>query len=329
MKKQLMTAVVLGCILPAMLAFGVGLAVGRETPPPEASISEAPSRPTEAALPSMGSDYDQRTVVSVELDGGSREEMELGQYLTRVLLAEMPAEFEPEALKAQAVVARTYTCRRLAGKKHGMAAVCTDPSCCQGCRREADYLEAGGRAEAVEKIRQAVRDTDGQVLTYEGALIDATYFSCSGGFTEDAVAVWGQDVPYLQAVESPGEEMAPRFREEVCFTRQELTEKLGLSGQEGEALAIGPIRRTEGGGIETVQIGGRQFSGRELRQKLGLRSTALEIRQEGAQFVFESRGFGHRVGMSQYGAQAMALEGRGYAEILSHYYQGTELEVRR
>ena len=164
-----------------------------------------------------------------DLDG-TVSEGEMEPYLVGVLLREMPAFFEEEALKAQAVVARTYARKAWeTGGKHGDGSVCTEPACCQGYCGEEEYYLQGGREEGVEKIRSAVCATAGQVLTYEGKLIEATYFSCSGGRTEDAVAVWGTDFPYLRAVDSPGEEEAAYYRSEVTVPKSEIEQKLGVS----------------------------------------------------------------------------------------------------
>ncbi len=266
--------------------------------------------------------------LTVQSAAGNLQQMTLESYLVGVVLGEMPASFEPEALKAHAVVARTYTRKRMSGSKHSGAAICMDPGCCQAYTDQEDYLEQGGTQAAVDKVRRAVTDTDGLVLCYGGALIDATYFSCSGGSTEDAVAVWGQDVPYLQAVESPGEEDAPRYSETVTFTAAEFAGKLGITNAGDPASWFGPATYTEGAGIDTLTIGGKTFGGTELRRLLGLRSTAFAWQVRGKEITITTRGFGHRVGMSQYGAQAMAQAGSGFAEILAHYYQGTSLESR-
>ena len=248
------------------------------------------------------------------------------EYLVGVVLAEMPASFETEALKAQAVVARTYAAKaKQTGGKHGDGSVCTDPSCCQGYVSQEAYLEKGGRPEDLKKVRDAVYATAGQVLTYEGSLIEATYFSCSGGTTEDAAAVWGTDFPYLRSVDSPGEEQGAHYRDSVTFTPAEVADRLGvtLSGRPEDWITA--VTRTAGGGVDSMAIGGRYFTGTEIRQKLGLRSTAFTVTASESAVTIETRGYGHRVGMSQYGADAMAVEGYGYEEILTHYYQGTEL----
>ena len=314
MKKQMLLSFLAGAVVPLVLA-----ALFQKTPALPEAESESIS-PTQIA-----SAQDPATVLTVMNRAGNLQQMDLREYLVGVVLAEMPASFESEALKAQAVVARTYTRKRMEGGKHGQAAVCMDSGCCQGWRSGEDYLAQGGKPSAVEKVRAAVADTDGLVLRYEGRLIDATYFSCSGGVTEDAVAVWGQDVPYLKSVQSPGEEEAPRFSDSVTFSPGDFAGNLGLSAAGDPESWFGAVTYTAGGGVETMVIRGKSFSGTQLRSKLGLRSTAFEIAVSGDTITVTTRGFGHRVGMSQYGAQAMAQEGSSFSEILAHYYTGTEL----
>lgn len=247
-------------------------------------------------------------------------------YLTSVVLCEMPAEFDLEALKAQAVVARTYTLRRMQlGSKHQDAAVCMDPSCCQGYKLADTYLTSGGTREDVEKVRSAVLETMDLVLTYNGELIEATYFSCSGGYTEDALAVWGTDIPYLRATPSPGEEKAARYTDTVTFTIDEFLEKLACELPAGSTQWVSDIRYTAGGGVGSVRLCGKVFEGTDVRKLLGLRSTAFTITVLGNTVTVTTKGFGHRVGMSQYGADAMAADGHTYEEILLHYYQGASL----
>ena len=314
MKKQMLLSFLAGAVVPLVLA-----ALFQKSPALPEAESESIS-PTQIA-----SALDPATVLTVVNRAGNLQQMDLREYLVGVVLAEMPASFESEALKAQAVVARTYTRKRMEGGKHGQAAVCMDSGCCQGWRSGEDYLAQGGKPSSVEKVRAAVADTDGLVLRYEGKLIDATYFSCSGGVTEDAVAVWGQDVPYLKSVQSPGEEEAPRFSDSVTFSPGDFAGKLGLSAAGDPGNWFGAVTYTAGGGVETMVIRGKSFSGTQLRSKLGLRSTAFEIAVSGDKITVTTRGFGHRVGMSQYGAQAMAQDGCSFSEILAHYYTGTEL----
>ena len=313
MWKEIGIAMLMGVVVPGFLLwFGAALLEVREEqtrePVPETVILE----------PASGYEVPVRT-------GDTVTQQDLEAYLVGVVLAEMPASFEPEALKAQAVVARTYTMRaNFTGGKHGDGSVCTDYACCQAYIAPEDYLSQGGTRENLDKITAAVTDTAGQVLTYEGSLIEATYFSCSGGSTEDAVAVWGTDYPYLQAVESPGEEHAAHFTDTVTYTPSQFQSALGVSLTGSPKDWFGAVTYTEGGGVDTMQIGGKTYKGTQLRQLLSLRSTVFTM-SVGENNTITTKGFGHRVGMSQYGADAMAFSGKGYEEILTHYYQGTVL----
>jgi len=259
------------------------------------------------------------------LTENGEQQLQLEEYLTGVLLRELPASFAMEAKKAQAIVARTYAMRVTAGSKHD-GCVCTDSGCCQGYWDPEDYLESGGKLSAVEEAREAAVQTVDTVLTYDGELIDATYFSSSGGRTEDAMAVWGADIPYLQSVESPGEESAAHHTDTVVFTPREFENALGrdLSGSAGSWF--GETVLTQGGGVETMIIGGKSYQGTELRKLLGLRSTAFTVTATPDTITIVTKGFGHRVGMSQYGAQAMALDGSTCEEILEHYYQNCTID---
>ena len=312
---------ILGLVVPlAMLSLA-----GRAWSPPAPTVQEAESDTLSPTRERPG--WDEQIHLTVLTDNGNLRQMGMRDYLIGVVLAEMPADFESEALKAQAVVARTYTCKRMEHNKHGAAAVCTNSNCCQGYREWKDYLEAGGTEESVEKIRRAVMDTADQVLVYDGELIDATYFSCSGGSTEDAAAVWGRDVPYLQAVESPGEEEAPRYQVRISYTPENFRKMTGVSGEGSPNGWFGVPVYTDGGGVETLEICGTTFTGTELRSILGLRSTMFAITVEEGTIYVTTRGYGHRVGMSQYGAEAMAVSGSDYTEILRHYYTGTAIRV--
>ena len=298
--KEIGTALLLGGVLPSLMVNASALLVREK--PKELPITVTTAPQTETTLDIRLRQADETV-----------EEMGLEAYLTGVL--------------AQAVAARTYTAKAvLTGGKHGDGSLCTDFACCQAYLSEEDYLEAGGTEEGLEKIRGAVTDTAGLVLSYEGSLIEATYFSCSGGRTEDAQAVWGTDYPYLRAVASPGEEAAAHYEDEITVEPGLFQEKLGrqLGGNPEEWF--GKCTRTPGGGVDTLEIGGESDSGVRLRQLFGLPSTAFTVSVEAGKIVFRTKGFGHRVGMSQYGADAMAATGRGFREILEHYYPGTKVE---
>ena len=248
-------------------------------------------------------------------------QMELEEYIRRVVLAEMPAFFEPDALSAQAVAARTFAWRAVTtGGKHGDGSICTDSSCCQGYLEPGQYLQSYGTPADLEKITAAVQATAGLIATYQGAPIEAAFFSSSSGLTEDAAAVWGSARPYLIAQESPEADTQQR----VVFSRAYLEMTLGVS-LDGAETWFADWTYTPGQGVDTVKIGGRVFTGTKLRQLLGLRSTAFTVTVEHDAAVFTVHGFGHRVGMSQYGADAMAAQGSTFREILEYYYPGTEL----
>lgn len=254
--------------------------------------------------------------------------MDLEEYLVGVLLAEMPASFEVEALKAQAVAARTFALKcHMDGYKHDKGAVCTNFACCQAYLSPENYLDRGWSERNIQKVRRAVTATEGQVLTYDGKLILATYFACSGGSTEDAAAVWGQEYPYLQAVPSPGEEETIYYTDSKSFSPEEFQKALGVALHGEPELWFGVARHTEGGGVETMEIGGVSYRGTTLRSLLELRSTVFSVRVQDGQILFETRGYGHRVGMSQYGADALAMAGKTYQQILTHYYQGAQIQT--
>lgn len=220
--KEVCIAGALGFVLPGLVLSGA-VALRRIIPEEKETLPPHETVPVQTESTSVGQ------LLPVLRADGSVEEMALDDYLTGVVLAEMPASFEDEALRAQAVVARTYAVRaHLRGGKHDGAAVCTDSGCCQGYLPPDDYIAGSGTQAGVDKIRSAVTATSGEVLTFDGELIEATYFSCSGGSTEDAAAVWGTDVPYLRATESPGEEGATHFTDTVDFTAEEFQSLLSL-----------------------------------------------------------------------------------------------------
>ena len=288
--------------------------------PEEKTVPMPPEEEIQNEIPS----FDEGLQLLVE-DGGEILELSLREYLVGVLLAEMSADFPQEALKAQAVAARTFALKKAATDRHTQAHVCTDSACCQGWIDPRSYPQT-----APDTAKQAVEATDGLVLCYSDQLIEATYFSCSGGRTEAAVAVWGEEVPYLRSVESPGEEQAPRYSETLCIDGEDF--KKAILSQHPEANLsgspqgwFGAVSYTGGGGIDSIFIGGTVLQGTELRSLFSLRSTAITIEATQAQIFLTTRGFGHRVGMSQYGAKAMAEAGEPFQDILLHYYCKTQL----
>ena len=317
--QQILAAFILGLMLPGLAArLGMGKADAipqlQIIPPESTTESLEPQDPEPYRIPVLSMDGQ---VVSMELDA----------YIVGVVLAEMPASFEPEALKAQAVVARTYALKRVEeGVRHPQGAVCTDPGCCQAYISPEEYQKDRGNLSDILKITMAVEATTGQVLTYNSDLAEATYLSCSGGRTEDAAAVWGTDIPYLQSVDSPGEEQALPYRKTISFTAAEFAGALGreLSGRPEDWLGV--VTYTQGGGVATMVVAGISYSGVRLRRLLGLNSTAFTMTVADGMILITTLGKGHRVGMSQYGADAMAVTGSTCQQILCHYYPGTKID---
>lgn len=338
MRDKLFTgfgAALVAVLLPLVIcAVGIrrGEAAAVSTPEPVQEEAAAPSERTVSAIivhqnaqtggqeETAASQGDAAERVTVEVSG-EQETMTLQDYLVGVLMGEMPASYPLEALKAQAVAARTYTLRRM---EQG-GTLSDDPAVCQAYIPVSQAQDKWGEdwETYLEKLRQAVQETDGQVLTYDGELIAATYFSCSGGRTESAQAVWGGAVPYLVSVDSPGEEDASSFSSTVTVDKADFMDALGV-----DSVGVSAVTYTDGGGVDTITIGGKTFTGVELRQQFSLKSTRFTMEVAADTVTFSVQGYGHRVGLSQNGARVMAENGSTYDEILLWYYTGVELETR-
>lgn len=264
------------------------------------------------------------------------EELPLDEYLLGVVSAEMPATFEQEALNAQAIVARTYTIYSIVhnNNKHGEADICDDSACCQAWISKDDRMakwEEDVREENWKKISLAINNTTGKIITYNGEAIDAFFHSNSGGVTEMPVNVWGgTEYPYLQSVETSGEDAYSQYSSEVVLTKEELKNKILQKHSDftidyNDAECIKPLEYTDGGRIKTLKIGNLNLSGVEVRTILGLKSANFEIIIEGDNVKFAVKGYGHGVGMSQTGADSMAKSGSNYEEIIKHFYTGVEI----
>ena len=321
MFMQVMQSVAMGAVIPGLLFSAVknGAVYAPEKEPDHQIQTAAPMEQETENTPEPV-----KVTVPVLKSDGKRKEMDLEEYICRVVLGEMPASFEVEALKAQAVAARTYTLRCLGGSKHENGAICTSSKCCQSYCEPEGYIRNGGTYANVRKVFDAVMQTAGEVLYYADQLIMATYFSSAGGTTEDAKAVWGNSFPYLTPVNSP--EGDDRYNgETVSFSVKEFQEKLGVTLKGKPESWFGAATYTVGGGVDKIRIGGKLYSGITLREKLGLRSTDFTVTATDTGVTFTTNGYGHRVGMSQYGADAMAATGSDYKTILLHYYTGTHL----
>ena len=268
------------------------------------------------------------------------EEIGLEEYILGVVASEMPAAFHEEALKAQAVAARTYALSRAEKFKEGHpdhkdAPLCTDVHC-QAWKSKEELIQTHGEqwiAEYWEKLQNVIEGTKGQILTYEGNLVSEPLFhSTSGGKTESSEAVFAVSHPYLKSVDSPLEENAPKFKDSVSMTVDKFIKTIkqkypGANIDKNnlkDKIKVG--EKTDTGRIKKVMVDSQFIEGSEFRQMFNLNSTNFKIKLSGDNISIETIGYGHGVGMSQWGANGMAKEGKTYKEILTHYYTGTVVE---
>lgn len=260
------------------------------------------------------------------------EEMAINDYLKCVVAAEMPVDFNEEALKAQAVAARTYLVSHMQGEpseEHKGADVCSDYAHCQAYISEEERTASWGDAAKAnwEKINGAVEATDGLIIKYDNKPISAVFHSTSSGKTERAADVWGEDIPYLQSVDSQGDERSPKYTSEVRLSIDEFKRiaSENIEGVNWDNGLYSNIERSDAGGIITLDIGGQNIKGTKFRSMFDLNSTNAEINEGGGAVTMSVRGYGHGVGMSQYGANYLAGEGMGFEDILKSYYTGVKI----
>jgi len=269
-------------------------------------------------------------------------DLELEQYIIGVVAAEAPAAFEIEALKAQAVAARSYALwrRSLYGDaghpSHPGAILCTSHTHCQEWLSLDELKERHGSKwikNYLPKIEEAVMSTKGIIMTYNMKPIEPLYHSTSGGRTENAEDVFTTAVPYLKSVSSPYEEGSPVLIDQYKISIKDFVSKLEnkykdlkINDKKVES-EIDILERSDGGTIKKIKIGNKEFTGREVRELFGLRSANFTIEVKGKDINFTTKGYGHGVGMSQWGANGMAKEGSKFNEILKHYYQGVSLSI--
>lgn len=253
---------------------------------------------------------------------------DIEEYIVGVVAAEMPAAFEEDALKAQAVAARTYAINK------GLPV--------------SELIENGGQAYCTvdemkskwgdnfdlyyEKIRSAVYDTQGEIIVYNNEPILAVFHAISGGKTEESENVWHEDLPYLKSVDSSEDELAEEYYSEtkipvntaISLLQSNYANLKLTEGSLADQMQI--IERTEAGYVSKIQVGNMLLTGLQLREVLGLRSSNFTFEQAGSDIIFKTKGYGHGAGMSQYGANYMASEGSTYKEILAHYYTSTDIK---
>ncbi|KPU44624.1 amidase enhancer precursor [Oxobacter pfennigii] len=337
---MMLTIITVIIVIPIVVLKGAGQSPKAESPPQKDVVGFI----GDAALGSVT--FDEKngggpkiTVYIAEKD--EIQEMFLEEYIRGVVSGEMPAEFELEALKAQAVAARTYAIARMKAyggsgcTKHPEADICTDATHCQEWISKEDRIKAWEPVNAPkywDKITKAVEETRGAILTYDAIpVMYPLYFSTSSGKTENSRDVFKGQYPYLVSVTSPNEEISPKFLTKATISNEEFVKKFSESQYKIKldknklSSQVKIIERTEGGSVKTVKVGTKTIEGTEMRKILSLNSANFTIEFNKNDITFTVLGNGHGVGMSQWGATAMAASGKNYEEILEYYYQGTKV----
>lgn len=257
---------------------------------------------------------------------GDIEYLPLEEYIVGVLAGEMPIYFEKEAFKAQAVAARSYALKRIEYNKDNEYDVVD--SIMNQVYLDNYYLKEAWKDDYVNninKLREVVNETENEYLEYDGEVIDALFFSTSNGYTENASLVFNIDLPYLQSVKSAWDEKtSSAFRSSTSLSLNDFYSKLGL--KYSDKIDVKILKRSSSNRVISLSINGVEFNSRTLYDKLGLKSTDFSIKQEGNKIIIDMVGYGHGVGMSQYGAEGMAEEGYSYEDILKYYYTGTDIK---
>ena len=263
---------------------------------------------------------DNKTYINLQKKDGSVIKIELEEYLVGVVGAEMPALFNSEALKAQAIIARTYA---LKANSKGRTLRDNESNQSYKTNSELKSMWGGNYQTYFNKVKKAVNETEGMVLTYNGNYIEAVYHSTSNGVTESSVNVWGNYYPYLVSVSSQYDNLNVSFIKNIEISYQEISNKLGFNINKDTNIELNG--KTSGNRVESVKIEDHVYKGIDFRNILGLRSADFDIEYTDNGIVFTTRGYGHGVGLSQYGANGMAKNGYNYEAILKHYYPGVRL----
>lgn len=264
-------------------------------------------------------------IIRVKDEQGNITEIPFEEYIKGVVAGEMPATFEEEALKAQAVASRSYAMYQMEGSKdkdYDVLDTTTNQVYLTDEELKNNWKEE--YPEKINKIKKAVAETKGEYLTYDGKVINAMFFSTSNGQTENSEDVFVSALPYLRSVASSWDEESPVYTDTATFSLQDFYNKLSLPYS--ETLTVEITSQTNTGRIKTLKINGTEFNGRDFASKLSLRSNCFTIFQNEQNITITTKGFGHGVGMSQYGANGMAKEGYDYKKILEHYYSNTKIE---
>lgn len=324
-----LTLLSLSFLIPLLLTSPAGI----PAPSPvistaQVSITVSASSAVSASPPASGD----AAMIKLSLAGGVQN-ISMRDYLIGVVAAEMPASFGIEALKAQTVASRSYAIYAMREKRHDGADLCGSSSCCSAYADQNALREKWGLNFDVyyEKIKSAVEATDGEYLSYEGEPILAVFHSSSYGSTESSENVWASPKPYLKSVSTPESvERVTNLFTTVPVTLQNFKETILKKHKEAAfgadpAQWISSILYDESGRVSYLYAGGVKIAGTEFRQLFNLRSAAFSFKLENSAFVFSVSGYGHGVGMSQYGANILASSGMKYVDILKTYYTGTQI----
>lgn len=283
----------------------------------------SPSEDTIELKLNYGSD---RVIRVKRVNGGSIDNIGLEEYIVGVLAGEMPIYFELEALKAQAVAARSYALKRMEYNKDNEYDVVD--SIMNQVYLDRDYLkEAWGSSYTsnINKLIRAVNETSGEYLDYDGGIADALFFSTSNGYTENSDVVFSFDVPYLKSVDSKWDEsVSSVFHSSITISVSDFLQKMKISNS--DKVVFSDIVKSDTGRVISININGVDFKGMDVYNNLGLKSLDFSLEQVGSNVVINTSGYGHGVGMSQYGALGMAKNGYNYRDILFHYYTGVTIK---
>ncbi|HEY4600817.1 MAG TPA: stage II sporulation protein D [Cerasibacillus sp.] len=292
--------------------------------PSQSKEQVTPAKEDIEIKPIKNSEADAITVSVMRKQTKDIENIPLETYVSHVVASEMPAEFELEALKAQSLTARTYVVNQMLHNQS--EADVTDTTSDQVFQDETELRERWGDTyhEKMSKINEAVQATRGKILTYNETPIFPAYFSTSNGYTENSEDYWDNKLPYLRSVKSPWDKDSPKFLDQKTISIQEVSRLLDIPLQLGTPLPI-TVTRTKSQRVKNLKIGEKTLTGRDVRERLDLRSNDFTVTQKGDYLIFKTKGFGHGVGMSQYGANGMAKEGKTYDEIVKYYYKDVEI----
>src|SRR5699024_1438982 len=326
LKSILFVASLITIILLVPTLIVVPSAMGNQL---ESETLETTQNKEKASQGSAGEAGSTLSVSVMRSDSENVETVPLETYVKGVVASEMPVDdFEIEALKAQALAARTFIVDHLLNKSDSDDSDVSDTVRHQVYKNDKELRQQWGSdyETNIAKLEEAVKATEGEILTYEDTPILPAFFSTSNGHTENSEDYWENELPYLRSVESPWDEESSKYLDQKTFTVQEVEQLLGIELPETNAINI-KTSRTEGKRVDELQLNEYSFSGRDVREKLELQSSDFTIKQKNSHLIFTTQGYGHGIDMSQYGANGMDKNGKNYKEIVKHYYQDVEIST--